>query len=366
MSLPLQTHFTNLAREVLKLAPGIICLTGGGGKSTLMYGLGAALSALGNSGLGARVLLTTTTRISRPSPEQSRFFLECASHEDLVLPEIPCVMTAARPAGSGQSPDSLRGYSGEEVDALWRRSAADWIIVEADGAARRPLKAPGEKEPVIPSLTKLVIAVAGLSAFGRMYDDSRVFRSKEFSAVTGLAPGEILAPEALARLFSNPEGLFKSSPEKAKRMVFLNQADGTGALEQALRLARALLPEHNDSIYGLYAGNARQIEVPCLRFVMVHPLYPFYEAEIKPALPDVRPRDHFLPEGLSPLTGSMRRVELESKRLYACLDFYGKGQLDIHVMEKLGQGSLMQVLVPAGETERQKQALVRMKELLQE
>ena len=361
-----QTHFTSLARDVLKLSPGIICLTGGGGKSTLMYTLGAALSLLGNNGLGSRVLLTTTTRIMRPGPEQSRFFLECSSHEELALPEIPCVLTAARPAAPGQNPDYLRGFTCDEIDGFWQRGIADWIIVEADGSARRPLKAPSAKEPVIPPLTKLVIAVAGLSAFGKTYNEALVFRTEEFSAVTGLNPGDILSAGALAPLFIDSMGLFKGCPDKAKRMVFLNQADASGAMEEAIRFARSLLPAQGETIYGVYAGSAKQAEVPCLRLVMVHPTYIFFEAHIKPAIPEVQVRDHFLPEGLSPNTGSLRRIELESKRHYACLDFYGNGQLDINVMEKLGQGPLMQVLTAAEDEERQKQSLERMKLLLQE
>lgn len=364
MQLSLQTHFTNLSREILKLSPGILSITGGGGKSSLMYSLGAALSQHGNNGLGARVLLTTTTRIMRPSPEQSRFFVESSFPDKLALPDIPCVMTAAAPAAPGQNPEYLRGYCAEEVDALWKRGAADWIIVEADGAARRPLKAPIAKEPVIPSLSRLVIAVAGLSAVGKAFDDKRVFRTEAFSAVTGLRPGDRLAPKALAALFTRPDGLFKSCPETAARMVFLNQADAAGALESAVDLARAILASHDDDIAGVYAGSARQTDAPCLRFAVIHPLYEFFESEIRPQLQEFRTHDHFLSEGLGPHTGNLRRVELEGKGLYACLDFYEKGQLDLNIMEKLGQDPLMQRLVPAGEEEKQKEALRRLEDAL--
>lgn len=39
-----------------------------------------------------------------------------------------------------------------------------WI--EADGAKRLPLKAPGEWEPVIPEFVDLVIGVVGMDALG--------------------------------------------------------------------------------------------------------------------------------------------------------------------------------------------------------
>ena len=46
-------------------------------------------------------------------------------------------------------------------------SLADYVLVEADGAKRFPLKAPAAHEPVIPDETRLVIAVAGLSGVGK-------------------------------------------------------------------------------------------------------------------------------------------------------------------------------------------------------
>lgn len=364
MQLPMQTHFVSLADEILKLPPCIICLTGGGGKSSLMYSLGAAISRLGNSGRGARVLLTTTTRIMRPNPLQSAFFVESDTPASLSLPEMPCVLTAAAPAGLGQNPDYLCGYNPQELDNLWKRSAADWIIVEADGSARRPIKAPVDKEPVIPSLCGLVIAVAGLSAVGEVYDDKRVFRAGAFSELTGLRPGDRLAPETLAALFTHPAGLFKGSPEKARRMAFLNQADATGKLEQAVALAQAVLSKHDGMLYGVYAGSARQRDVPCLRFVPITPIHHFFNSEVLPELQEYSIKDHFFAEGLSLCTGRLWRVELEGKKLYACLDFFEKGQLNIDVMEKLGQGPLMQSLTAPGAEKKQKDALLRMRELL--
>ncbi len=263
----MRIRFSTLTREILTLMPsGIIALTGGGGKSMLMQSLGTALAHLGNEGKGARVLLTTTTRIFRPEARKADYFMECRSPDDIELPKSPCTLTAARPAGSGQNPEYLCGFSKEEVDTLWQRRVADWIIVEADGAARRPLKAPAEKEPVIPSETRAVIAVAGLCGLNQPFADPWVFRPGPFTALTGLKPGELLLPEAVAHIFFLPGGLFKESPAAAKRLVFLNQADIPEGLEAALPLARSILAQANPPLDGVYGGCARQTEVPCLSF----------------------------------------------------------------------------------------------------
>lgn len=249
-----------LSRDPAFSGPGIICLTGGGGKTTLMYALGAALART-----GGRVLCTTTTRIVRPLPGQTDSFEECEAPERLTLPSAPCVHTAARAAGAGHNPDYLRGYAPEEVDALLRRGAADWIIVEADGAARRPLKAPAEGEPVLPALTGAVIAVAGLCALDKAFTDTWVFRPVPFSLLSGLRPGESLSPEGVARLFRHPDGLFKTAPPEAARLAFLNQADIPGGWEAGRRLGRAVLELDEGLAPSVYVGSAKDPELACLR-----------------------------------------------------------------------------------------------------
>lgn len=346
------------------MPPGIISLTGGGGKSTLMYTLGKALADKGNNGQGARVLLTTTTRILRPSPEESEHKIECESPEDISLPEEPSVVTAARPAGAGQKEQYLRGFSPEEIDKLWEKGIADWIIVEADGSSCRPLKAPVAKEPVIPRLTAATIAVAGLSAIYKPYADTWVFRPEAFSSLTGLNPGDMLIPEAVAAIFCNPAGLFKGTPQHARRMVFLNQADAPQGLKAAVELSGAILRQMGTPFYGVYAGSAAQQGAPCLRFSMPLQCYQFFEDRIRPHLKEYALSERFFPEGIVAGFGDLTRIELSGRHLYACIDFHRKGVLDINVMDKLGQGPLLNILLTEEQRDRQEAALYQLRDLL--
>lgn len=257
---------TTITGELLLCTPGIVSLTGGGGKTSLMFSLGASLAREGNNGQGARVLLTTSTRIKRPTPEQCLLNLECGSIEEISQPERPGFFTAAKPAPPGHNPEYLGGFSGDEINELMRRGVADWIIVEADGSAGRPLKAPSEKEPVIPSNSHIVIAVAGLSGIGRPFTDSWVFRPEYFSRLTGLKPGETLTPEAVAAIFCHPEGLFKGSPYNALRFAFFNQEDIPEGLEYGRRLAKAVLNQPSGHACRVYAGSARLPDAPCREF----------------------------------------------------------------------------------------------------
>lgn len=64
-----------------------------------------------------------------------------------------------------EEPEKIRGLSEEEYRKL--KTQCDVLLVEADGAKRKPLKVPAEHEPVIPEDTDMVIGIAGASAIGR-------------------------------------------------------------------------------------------------------------------------------------------------------------------------------------------------------
>ena len=137
----------------LHLPRGVTTIVGGGGKTTLMQSLAEELSAR------ARVVITTTTHIWVPdwAPVLLNPTEAAVIHAFLEHPGRPiCV---ASPALS-----SKLCASDMPMEALMR--LADYVLVEADGAKRLPLKAPAAHEPVIPKETELVIAVAGLDGIG--------------------------------------------------------------------------------------------------------------------------------------------------------------------------------------------------------
>ncbi|MPM68025.1 hypothetical protein SDC9_114951 [bioreactor metagenome] len=121
---------------------------------------------------------------------------------------------------------------------------ADWLLAEADGSRRLPVKAPAAHEPVLLEPCRAVIAVAGLSALGHPL--SRVCHRPELAcAVLGVSPETPLTPELLARLLASPLGQFKGVGEPGQLRLFLNQADTPAFVrlgEQTARLSLALLP----------------------------------------------------------------------------------------------------------------------------
>ena len=138
--------------DFLEIQPGVTSVIGGGGKTTLLRTLGGELAEN-----GGRVLLCTTTKI-------------------FPFPDLPCAMSAAELEGLRERHSLL--CTGTAVPGTGKLTAPelpfsrlvqwfDYILVEADGAARLPLKAHAPHEPVIPAESGRTICVVGATGFHR-------------------------------------------------------------------------------------------------------------------------------------------------------------------------------------------------------
>ena len=244
---------------------GVLSLTGGGGKTSLMFQLARLLV-----GAGMRVLTTTTTRIFPPTAEQSEKVFIDRDPELIMRLASACIQTARHvTATSMRLADSgkLQGFSPETICTFAESGLFDWIIVEADGAAMRPLKAPEDHEPVIPSCTTIHVAVAGLEAVGAELNEKLVFRSGRAGELMELSAGETITEAALTRLFVNPLGLLKGAPPKARRFIFLNKADDRKRRESGARIAELLRHSLLPEVAGVVVGQA-------LAGVCIHSFHP--------------------------------------------------------------------------------------------
>jgi probable selenium-dependent hydroxylase accessory protein YqeC len=254
-----------LIEKILPLeGRGVLSLTGGGGKTSLMFHLARLLARSGK-----RVLTTTTTRIFVPTADQSETLLIDTNPALILRQALSCLNSAghltaaAQPAEAGK----LKGFAPEIISVFAESGLFDWIIVEADGSARRPLKAPAEHEPVIPSTTTVLISVAGLDAVGLPLSEERVFRSGLAGKLMELSAGETITEAALARLLAHPLGAFKGAPPLARRFIFLNKADNPARHEEGARIAGLLRRSAHPPAEALIVGQA-------LEGVRVHAVHP--------------------------------------------------------------------------------------------
>ena len=111
------------------------------------------------------------------------------------------------------------------------------ILIEADGSGGRPLKAPAEHEPVIPSVTDIVIAVAGIDALGLPLTPDWVHRPEYVAELTGLDFGDKIKAETIAKVLGHPEGCGKGCPSGSRFIPVLNKVDTDYHLEKALEVA---------------------------------------------------------------------------------------------------------------------------------
>ncbi len=231
-----------------------LALVGGGGKTTL-------LCALAEEGLraGRRVLSSTTTKVwqreARKAPGLVLKGDDPAWEDTLVtgLGRGGHVFLAEDLLDSGK----VSGIAPRLADALFSRDAADWLLMEADGAASRPVKVPEGDEPVIPRSVTRVVAVMGIDALGQPFSSETVFREKRFERLTDCHKGQPLTEAVLSSVFHHPEGLFKGAPDGAERSVFLNRLDLLSDPVGAENLARRILVTPGSLITRVVIGSLR-------------------------------------------------------------------------------------------------------------
>lgn len=224
--------------------PGIISFVGGGGKTTLMFRIAEELA-----GSDERILVTTTTKIFAPDSARYPHRILTTSRQELQeKAEVSYRRSKIIVAASRHCLESNKfiGFPPEVVDRLWRSGSFRWILVEADGSARKPIKAPAEHEPAMPLYTRYCFGLIGLSALGKPLNEEHVHRVARFQDITGMTLGEDIDLSALAALIAHKSGLFKKCPAAGKTIAFLNQADRLSALGAGKSIAEQLCQRLSD------------------------------------------------------------------------------------------------------------------------
>jgi probable selenium-dependent hydroxylase accessory protein YqeC len=197
-----------------------IAIVGAGGKTSLMYRLAQEIL-----GQGRTVVSTTTTKILVPSPFQSPCLLTLA--EDPQLGSLSSSLSQFRHISLGRdivrATGKLDGIGDDTVEACLE--VARHVVVEADGARGRSIKAPEKWEPVIPRQADLVVAMVGLDSLGKPVTEENVFRLERFVSITGLQRGDIITSEAVAILLSHQLGGLKGVKGGVNYVPFLNKVD---------------------------------------------------------------------------------------------------------------------------------------------
>ena len=206
----------------------LVSVVGAGGKSTIVFGLGEELAAE-----GARVILTTTTKVAPDQPaEPISWSAEPSDVERALGPGRPVFVASER--GEGK----IVGISPTEVDRLFLETGADHVVVEADGARMMSIKAPAGHEPAIPSASTLVVVVASILALGRPIAEV-AHRPDLVAALLECDRSHTLTEEDIATVLLHPRGGLSGIPDASRVvMAITHVTDREG--ESAGRLTEML------------------------------------------------------------------------------------------------------------------------------
>jgi probable selenium-dependent hydroxylase accessory protein YqeC len=196
----------------------VICLVGGGGKTTVMYELAAAYAMQGR-----RVLVCTSTHIQQP---QAAVWAKCVQEAQGLWRSGSYAVIGEAEVQTGK----LTAPSQKLYAVLAQES--DIVLCEADGAKRLPCKLPAAHEPVLLTDCDIVLAVAGMDALDKTLAEA-CFRPQLAEKLFAKQLCDVIDERFLAQVLLSPQGTRKNVGEHAFFIV-LNKCDVAGSAQIAL------------------------------------------------------------------------------------------------------------------------------------
>ena len=218
--------------DALGARSGVVCAVGAGGKKSVLYQLAREH--------GGRFALTATVHTTTFPDDLPAVTVV---HDDAGLREPVLSIGASRSvayACPSTKPGRYAGVSGETIRSLHDAGGFAATFVKADGARMRWIKSPDVDEPVLPPAPDLVVPVVSARAIGEPLSERVAHRVDRVAAITGVAPGEILTPEAVGRLLASDEGALKGTAG-ARVAPVINMVDNDFQEKMARAAAEAAI-----------------------------------------------------------------------------------------------------------------------------
>ncbi len=223
-----------------------ISLVGAGGKTTALFQLARQYLAVNCK----KVFVTTTTHLGEWQisnadhhiiyRELAALIFELNDRNGVILISGEIEANKAQPLGT----DTLN----------WLRESCRAskipLLIEADGAKERSLKAPAPHEPAIPDFSDVVIHISGLGVIGKILNEDNVHRAETFSKHASLAISAPVTAESIINMLRHAEAGLKNIPADARRVAFLNQADSPTLKSIGGGMALALLDKFDSILVG--------------------------------------------------------------------------------------------------------------------
>ena len=208
----------------------VISVVGAGGKKTILYALARALRG--------RVALSSSSHM--------------AAYDTVVVDEVVSlrgggpglpVPTSGRIVtfgGEAESAGRIHGLSLSQIAQLVADPSFDYVLIKADGARSRWIKAPAAYEPIVPPGTDRVLYLISAQVIGAPLDERIAHRVERLAAVCGTQAGAPLTVEHLATLLASEAGALQGIGQ-AELLPVINMVDNNALAAQARAVAcRAL------------------------------------------------------------------------------------------------------------------------------
>jgi len=220
--------------------PAVVSFIGAGGKTTLLLRLASEML-----GLQQKVLLTTTTKIFRPSKMPLFISTDIKSAVSALKKHYRDHNFAV--LGNRILPNGkIEGIEADAVEIL-RNELPLSILIEADGAKGKPIKGYAEYEPVLPFHSDQFVAVIGADALNAPLSSATVHRLKHFIKATGAEDKQNITEELIAGTYQYMLKLGTYQAPRAAAAFIFNKIDLVETPEKAILNIARLLSEQDIS-----------------------------------------------------------------------------------------------------------------------
>jgi len=230
--------------KALGINPGeSLAFSGAGGKTSAIFSLARNLAQ--------PVVVTTTTHLGAWQSDLADEHQVVHTTDELNRIDFESERTVLITGAVGAD-NRLEGLTDDGLNRLRVicKQRQITMLIEADGAKQRYLKAPADYEPVLPPWIDHVLVMAGLGGLGKPLDERFVHRPELFSGLSSRAMGDLIQVEDLVRVLASARGGLKGIPEASRRSMFLNQAEGAILSVSGLRIARDLMDVYDRILIG--------------------------------------------------------------------------------------------------------------------
>lgn len=255
-------------------------IMGSGGKTTFMLESAKLLSQQKCS--QARVIFTTSTHLAWPGARQPNFYpgqlLECGSQEGSIeaaesewhklmtqdsadSAAASCASHLCGLARLNEERTKWVGFTPGELDKISGWPGLDYMLVEADGSKRLPIKAHASHEPVFYSKADLGVAVIGMQGLGKRVEEGQVHRPQLMCKLLQCEPSALIGANEFVQLACAYLALL---PTQAKVLVF-SQAQNSPP-ELLANLAAQVRKRHAEKIMILSQASSSEGQIRYCEF----------------------------------------------------------------------------------------------------